>query len=176
MVDDMIDQPAAAPLRLLPYDVTVATPWAFDAPGASKQPTPPLYEEIANHIAPVADPDKWFSPVELSTANWLRRRGLEVRSIERRAGHLQRTPDAAAAIHRTTVELKSASGSVNSIVQRIRDGRWQSRRVVVDVRGTSTTPATAETGVHRALIRYQGDLDEVVVLVTDDLSVGWSNG
>lgn len=176
MVDDMSDQPDAAPLRLLPYDVAVATPWAFDTPGATRQPTPPSYEEIAGHIAPLAAPDKWFSPAELSAATWLRSRGLEVCSIERREGHLQRTPEAAVAIRQTTVELKCATGSVNSIVQRIRAGRWQSRRVVVDVRSTGTTLATAEAGVHRALIRYQGDLDEVVVLVSDDLSVGWSHG
>ncbi len=172
----MANQPDAAPLRLLPYDVAVATPWALEAPGATKQPTPPSYEEVADRIAPSTDPDKWFSPIELRTANWLRSRGLDVRSIERREGHLQRTPDAAAAIHRATVELKSASGSVNSIVQRIRDGRWQSRHVVVDIRGTGATLTTAEAGIHHALIRYQRDLEDLVVLVTDDLSVGWSHG
>ncbi|MDT0203760.1 hypothetical protein [Nocardioides sp. AE5] len=43
--------------------------------------------------------------------------------------------------------------------------------MVVDVRGTGTTQATAEAGIHRVLIRYQGDLDEVVILVADDLGV-----
>lgn len=27
-----------------------------------------------------------------------------------------------------------------------------------------------------ALIRYQRDLDEVIIVVSDDLSVGWSHG
>lgn len=62
------------------------------------------------------------------------------------------------------------------MVQRIRGGRWQSRRVMVDVRGTATTAVTAQAALRSALIRYQADLDEVIIVVSDDLSVGWTHG
>lgn len=87
-------------------------------------------------IAPIGDPDKWFSEVERSSAAWLRHRGLDVLSVQRREGNLLKTPDAVAVTQPVTIELKSATGTLNSIVQRIRSGRWQSRRVMVDIRGT----------------------------------------
>lgn len=110
-----------------------------------------------------------------------RRRGSEVETSTSARWNaarvdLLKTPDAVAVTVPVTIEIKGAIGSVNSIVQRIREGRWQARHVVVDVRGTGTTRATGEDALRRALIKYQADLDEVVIIVTDDLSVGWNHG
>lgn len=164
------------PWRLLPRDVTVDTPWSLEGGDVESRAEPPTFEEIAAGIAPAGDPDKWFSTVERSSAAWLRGRGLDVLSVQRREGNLLKTPDAVIVTPPATIEIKSATGTLNSIVQRVRSGRWQSRRVMVDVRGTGTTPATAESAVRAALIRYQRDLDEVIIVVSDDLSVGWSHG
>ena len=161
---------------LLPIDVSVPTPWHLGATGFDKQPMPPPYDEVAHGIASDADPDRWYSAAERATAAWLRNRDVDVRSVERREGHRLKTPDAVAVTAPITIEIKGAVGSVNSIVQRIRQARWQARHVVVDVRGTGTTRELAEDALRRALIKYQDDLDEVIVIVTDELSVGWSHG
>lgn len=161
---------------LLPVDVSVATPRPLAATAHDKPPTPPGYGEVVDGVAPENDPDKWFTMAERATAEWLRNRGVDVRSVERREGHLLKTPDAIAGSAPITVEFKGAIGSVNSIVQRIRQGRWQARHVVVDVRNTGTTRATAEDAVRRALVKYQADLDEVIIIVANDLSVGWTRG
>lgn len=168
--------PEATPQRLLPCDVLVPTPGSVGSVGFDRQPAPPTYAEIADRIAPGDDPDRWFSSAERASATWLRSRGFGVRSVKRREGHLLKTPDAAAVEVSIAIEIKSAIGSVNSIVQRIREARWQARHVVVDVRDTGTTRTTAEDALRRALVKYQDDLDEVVIVVTDDLSVGWNHG
>lgn len=175
MVGDMSELDEG-PRQVLPRDLAVETPWSLEGGDIEKRATPPTYDEIADGIAPADDPDKWFSDVERGSAGWLRRRGVDVRSVQRREGYLLKTPDAVAVTVPVTVEIKRATGTLNSIVQRVRDGRWQSRRVMVDVRGTGTTPATVEVAVRTALIRYQRDLDEVVIVVSDDLSVGWAHG
>lgn len=175
MVDDMSELDEG-PRHVLPRDQTVETPWSLEGGDIEKRATPPSYEEIANGIAPADDPGKWFSEIERSSAAWLRGRGVDVRSVQRREGHLLRTPDAVAVATPVTIEIKGATGSLNSIVQRIRDGRWQSRRVMVDVRGTGANAATAEAALRTALIRYQRELDEVVIVVSDGLSVGWTHG
>ena len=174
-VVDMTES-GSTPQRLLPCDVVVSTPGSIGRIGFDRRPTPPSYNDIVSGIAPADDPDKWFSASERSMAAWLRSRGLAVRSVQRREGRLLKTPDAVAVAAPIAIEIKGAIGSVNSIVQRIREGRWQARHVVVDVRGTDATRATAETALHRALIKYKEDLDEVAVLVTDNLSVGWFHG
>lgn len=175
MVDDMsrLDH---GPRHVLPCDLTVETPWSLEGGDIERRATPPSYEEIANGIAPADDPDRWFSEIERSSAAWLRGRGVDVRSVQRREGHLLKTPDAAAVAMQVTLEIKGASGSLNSIVQRIRDGRWQSRRVMVDVRGTGTDAAAAEAALRTALIRYQRELDEAIIVVSEDVSVGWTHG
>lgn len=79
-----------------------------------------------------------------------------------------------AAAHPITIETKTAVGSVNSIVQRIRAARRQARHVVVDLRGTGTTRETAEAGLSTALDMYGEQLDEVVIIVTTHLAIGWT--
>lgn len=127
-------------------------------------------------IAPDDDPDRWFSPQELVTATWLRSRGLDVRSVEVRRLQGLKTPDAVAAAHPITIETKTAIGTLNSILKRIRTARWQARHVVLDLRGTGTTREAATAGLAAALDMYGEQLDEVVVIVTDNLSIGWTHG
>ncbi len=75
-----------------------------------------------------------------------------------------------------TIEIKTAVGSPNSIIQRIRTARWQARHVVVDLRGTGTTREAAAAGLAAALDMYGMHLDEVVIIVTDNLAIGWAHG
>lgn len=161
---------------LLPIDISVPTPEPMGSTGYDKHPTAPSFGEVARRAAPHDDPSRWFSKTERATAAWLHSRGVDVLSVERREGHSLKTPDAVAADAPITIEIKRAIGSVNSVVQRIRQARWQARHVVVDLRGTGTTRATAEDALRRALIRYQQDLNEVTIVVADELSVGWTHG
>lgn len=75
-----------------------------------------------------------------------------------------------------TIEATRAAGNINSIVQRIRYARWQARHVVIDLRGTGSTPTSAEAGLVAALRRYGEHLDEIVLIVSDDLGVRWTHG
>lgn len=126
--------------RLLPYEVAVAPPEPLGSVmQLDNEPHPPGSDEIVDLIAPDDDPDRWFSPAERLAAEWLRSRGVDVRSVDRREGHLLKTPDVVAVSRPITIETKRAVGSINSIVQRIRYARWQARHVVIDLRGSGTT-------------------------------------
>lgn len=175
----MRDDKAEAAKRVLPYDTPVMPRSKLgSAVAMERPPTPPTYEEIAREglIAPADDPDRWFSPAERMTATWLRHRDLDVRSVRVRMRDGLKTPDAVAVRIPITIETKTAVGSLNSIVQRIRAARAQARHVVVDLRGTGTTRAAAEAGLAAALDMYGEQLDEVAIIVTDNLAVGWSHG
>lgn len=164
--------------RVLPYDVAVVPdgPLGGAVSPHDGEPRPPTYDEIAHLIAPAHDPDRWFTPEELAAADWLRSRGVDVLSLDRREGHLLKTPDAVAVTRPITIEAKRAAGNINSMVQRIRYARWQARHVVIDLRGTGSTRTSAEAGLVAALRRYGEHLDEVVLIVSDDLGVGWTHG
>lgn len=140
-------------------------------------PAPPGFRELASAglIAATDNGDQWFSLQEAHTAEWLRHRGLAVHSVRRREGHRLRTPDAAAIEYGATIELKRASATVNAITQRIRTARWQSQRVVVDLRETGASQDLAEHAMRRALQLYGAQLHEVL-LILDGLGVGWSYG
>lgn len=165
--------------RVLPYDVAMRPKAALGHVfKVGKEPTPPSHQELldAGLIAPEGDPDRWFSPEEKLTADWLRSRGLEVRSVQRREGQHLKTPDAVAPEFAVTIEAKRAAATMNAIVQRIRSARWQARHVAVDLRGTGTDQALAEAALEVALRMYGRHLDETVLIVTDRLSVGWTHG
>jgi hypothetical protein len=138
-------------------------------------PNPPTFEELAEAgvIAPADDPDRFFNKAERATAAWLRSRGLDVLSVNRRTGQRARTPDAVIAGEPVTLETKGAVASENSIVQQIRGGRGQSRRIVVDARSENANLATAQAGLAHALRHYGQQLDEVVIVLTDGSAVGW---
>lgn len=175
----MSDRSAEQPQRVLPFDIAVG-PRSVLSAGVIKgpPPTPPTYEEVSTEgiTASSDDPDRWFLPAERSVADWLRNRGLDIRSVRERTGHALKTPDAVATSQNVTFEFKTAVGSTNSIVQRIRTARWQARRVVIDVRGTGTTREAATAGLAAALDMYDAHLDEVVIIVTDNLAIGWTHG
>lgn len=161
----------------MPYDIVADPPRILGSVAEPYNlPVPPRYTDIADLIAPAEDPNRWFSPEELSTAEWLRGRGLDVASVERRTGHLLKTPDAVAVGHPITIELKRAVGTANSIVQRLRNARWQARHVVIDLRDTGTTLDLAGSALSSALRMYGDHLDEVVLILSNDLSVGWHHG
>ena len=47
---------------------------------------------------------------------------------------------------------------------------------MVDLRGTGTTREAAAAGLAAALDMYGMHLDEVVIIVTDNLAIGWAHG
>lgn len=175
----MSEQPTNPHQRVLPFDVD--HPFDGNLGGlvrADRPPAPPSYEELDTQglIAPVDDPDHWFSPEEVATASWLRDRDCPVRSVRRREGQHHKTPDAVAMHVAVTIETKTADSSGNAISQRIREGRKQARRVVLDLRGTEATIKEAQAGIDLALGRYGQQLDEIVLILADDTAVGWAHG
>lgn len=75
-----------------------------------------------------------------------------------------------------TIETKAADSSGNAISQRIREGRKQAGRVVLDLRGTEATIKEAQAGIDLALGRYGQQLDEIVLILADDTAVRWAHG
>lgn len=179
MVDNMSEQPTTTPTRVLPFDVNHVFNGSLGGlVRADRPPAPPSYDELAAEdlIAPADDPDRWFSPEEAATAAWLRERHCPVLSVKRRDGQYRKTPDAVAVHFAVTIEAKTADPKSNAIAQRIREGRKQARRVVIDLRGTGATPDDAGAGLDLALGRYGQHLDEIVLVLADDLAVGWAHG
>lgn len=87
-----------------------------------------------------------------------------------------KTPDMFATAFGVPIETKRAVGTTNAIVQRIRSARWQARHVVIDLRGANASRTVADAGRQTALRLYGHHLDEVVLILSDDLGVGWSHG
>ena len=164
---------------MLPYDVRITPRWALgEVIKEGRPPTPPSYDELVDDalIASAEAPDQWFTSAEQLTAEWLRSRSLDVRSVRRRDGLHLKTPDMVAAAFGVPIETKRAVGTTNAIVQRIRSARWQARHVVIDLRGAKVSRTITDAGLHTALRLYGHHLDEVVLIVSDDLGVGWSHG
>ncbi len=175
----MTEQPTAAPSRVLPFDVDhVYEGLLGGLERPDRPPAPPTYEELEDEglIAPADDPYRWFSPEERSAAEWLRDRQCPVLSVRRRDGQHRKTPDAVAVHVAITIETKTADSSTNANAQRIREGRRQARRVMLDLRGTAASLDEARAGLNLALGRYGQHLDEILIVLADDLSVGWSHG
>lgn len=115
-----------------------------------------------------------FSRRESATAEWLRARGVDVVSVRTSDVERVASPDAVAVVANVTVEYKTVdAATANAVFQAIRDGRHQSRRVVVDGRGIGLDPGLAVDGLAEALRKGGGDLDEVVVILTDDRDLHW---
>ncbi len=179
MVDGMTEQATAAPSRVLPFDVDHVFEGVLGGLGRpDRPPAPPAYSELEAEglIAPDEAPYRWFSPEEAYTAEWLRGREFPVLSVQRREGQYLKTPDAVAVRVVVTIETKTADCSANAIAQRIRAGRKQARRVVLDLRGAGATLDDARGGLNLALGRYGLHLDEVLLVLADDLAVGWFHG
>lgn len=115
-----------------------------------------------------------FSADERAIASWLRVHGLEVVSV--RASRIDRrnTPDAVFGGRDETVEFKTlARASVTAVARNIREGRSQSRRLVIDGRRAGLQKRDAIAGLAQALRRHTADLDEVVVLLRDASALHW---
>lgn len=178
-VSGMSEQSTTMPSRVLPFDVDYVFERSLGGLiRADRPPAPPSYAELETEglIAPADDPDRWFSAEEMAAAAWLRERNCPVRSVKRRDGQYRKTPDAVAAHVAVTIETKTADSSANAIAQRIREGRRQARRVILDLRGTGARQGDAQAGLGLALGRYGQHLDEVVLILADDLAVGWAHG
>ena len=175
----MTEQQAAVPFRVLPFDVDhvfEGVPGGLER--SDRPPAPPTYAELeaAGLIAPADDPDRWFSPAEASTAAWLRGRDCPTLSVRRLEGRYRKTPDAVAAHVAVTIETKTADSTANAITQRVREGRKQARRVVIDLRNQGSHLDDARAGLDLALRRYGLHLDETLLVLADDLAVGWFHG
>jgi hypothetical protein len=167
------------PLRVLPYDVAI-TPRAGigNVLKRRQELSPPSVEALRAEglVADEHDPDRWFSADERLTVAWLRGRGVDVVSVQRREGRHLKTPDAVAPSAGVTLEIKHPVATSNAIVQRVRVGRKQSRRIVIDLRGSGADRDLAEIALGSAIRMYGDHLDEVVLIVNDDLALGWTHG
>lgn len=167
------------PLRLLPCNVDLGIVARVEGlHSRARPPDPPRYDELEREglIAPGDHQYRWFSDDEQHLARWLDARGTRVVSVERREGRRERTPDAVLPTARETVEFKRSTPTATAVARSIRSGRGQSRRVLVDIRGPKADVGVAVAGMNRAVRLYGLWLDEVVVVVTDDWSVGWWHG
>lgn len=145
---------------------------------AHGNPEPPTIADIPSELwAPEDDPHRYFSDEERRAAAWLESHGVRLRSIRPRNLPGQRTPDSMLVNRSTTVEIKGVDeASSTAVLARIRDGRRQSRRLVIDGRDVGLTPSDAERGIRRALGVYGGQLDEVLILLADHAGVPWWHG
>lgn len=130
----------------------------------------------SNLIAPASDPYRWFSDDERRLAEWIQDRGASVRSVERREGQRERTPDAVLTPASKTVEFKKSVCSTTAIVREVRSGRKQSRRIAIDARGRGADKGVATPALAGAIKLYGLWIDEVVVVTSDDCSLGWWYG
>ncbi len=142
---------------------------------------PPSYRLLDDSglIATTANPAVYHDEKERSTSDWLANRGVTTRSVLRRKGEGEKTPDSVLDAEDATLELKMMeAASSNSVRNNIRNARKQSRRVVVDGRRVGVDPAVAEEGLREALRKYGSQLDEVLIIYgngTGD-AISWANG
>lgn len=136
--------------------------------------------ESAGKVAPRDDPDRYFSERERATAQWLRSRGVEgVRSVDRRMGQHEKTPDAVFdhPDGLATVEFKDPDKPTAQSVRRsARSGRKQSGLIVIDYRDELGTGMERETGIEgmRAAVRnYGAEIEQMIVILGDGTPIGW---
>lgn len=162
--------------RLLPFDHDFLYRGELgDLKDPDNPPNPPSYQDLrdAGVIAPEGDPDRYFDADEQLAATWLRSRGLDVLSVDRRTGNAERTPDAVISGLPATLETKTAVATENAIQARVRSGRGQSRRIVIDARAADAGLWIAQAGLDTALRHYGQQLDEVSVILGDGTSLAW---
>lgn len=117
--------------------------------------------------------DRWeyLLPSELRAAERLRALGIELRSI--RDTRLFQTPDAIILGNWETVEIKTqGEATFGAFRHHLRDARRQSRRLVIVLSNPAVSEADAVIWARRALGRYGGGYDEVLVL-GDGFGILW---
>lgn len=111
--------------------------------------------------------DDWsaFGRTERPTVEYLRDLGLDFVSVDTLGGRFGPAPDAAIPELRITFDIKHpATGSHSGVQSAVSRARDQSRRVVIDTRGSGMTEADGVTAVQVALQRRGGNFDELLVL------------
>lgn len=162
--------------RMSPFDDssggTSRIPFKYSGELGHAAPVNPIaIERIPNgRIAPTGEPNAYFDQREKrtgkslrpeeQTAEWLRRRGVNVRSIDDTSD--ERLPDAVLEWtgRAWTADFKAVS-SANSIQKQIRRGRAQSGCLVL--RG-SVSLEEIHAGLTSALRMYGGQIHEIVII------------
>ena len=136
-------------------------------------------------VAPDRNGERWAYfdefPDERRIAEWLRERGVIVRSVDEM--RRRRPPDAVTTGRRSTpVEFKTlhpvdgVTFSHLTCIDNIRGVATKCRRGVIDARATNGSAEDAAAAIASALVEVGVNLDEIVVLIRDGrqcVAVGW---
>lgn len=150
--------------RSVTLNRTLVPGWTLrdGSPQSLPLPNPPTLAEVVDRLAPVTDPDRFYSdPNSRLVADWLRSTGAQPVSV--REFKKSVTPDAALLDRGVTVEFKTiANGTFLSAMDAVAKAIVQARHVVVHSR-VAITQRDAENITRGALERYGQALDELVV-------------
>lgn len=152
---------------------------------------PPTFADLAAYLAPPTDPHKFFTETaeRLAAQRLEQALGIKLRSVDAvnrhrdlqhsgtaRSAASMKTPDAVIDGTDIPLEVKSLSASGErpgavAVADRIRGGARQARVVVIDGAERGITAAEARDGIASAVRRAGDDLDMVVVLLRQALTV-----
>lgn len=145
-----------------------------------RRPNPPRYQDLIDTpglVAPADDPDRFFDADESSTAAWLRtHEGIRIRSVHRRPGLRNKTPDAVGDQFRITLDMKHRT-TRNGAVTGVRQGRAQSDRIVFDLRDADVDWHEFSAGLDEGLRKFGLRLNEILIIRGDDgAALHWVRG
>lgn len=157
-------------------EVHIPCPYPPKHPAPSRPPVD-VADIPSELIAPSSNAWEHFSPDECDVAEWLAEQGVNVLSIRERDGHGARTPDAVRADLAHTIELKTLNEPTQTaVITRVRAGRGQSRRIVIDGRAAGLTRHDAEQGIGRVVGMFGSQLQEILVVPATGTAVYWFHG
>ncbi|WGX98734.1 phage minor head protein [Nocardioides sp. L-11A] len=167
--------PPEPPARVLPIDEHFVYDGALGSQGRNERFTYGALDRLGL-IAPVDDPDLYFDDDELVVAEWLRGRGLAVRSVAN-ADDLPKTPDAVIDGAKVTVEFKTLKADrMTTVRNAATEGRRQAERIVINGQPVGLPAGTADDAMGRILGLIGGVIEEIAILRGDGTSVGWTRG
>lgn len=168
-------EPPDQPPRVLPIDEPFAYDGALGSQGSRERYTYGALERLGR-IAPADDPDLYFDEAEKAIADWLRSRGLIVRSVHE-SNDLGPTPDAVIDGHNLTVELKTLTKpSMVALRNAATGGRKQAERIVINAEPVALSDELVAAGLARALGLIGAVIEEIAVMRVGGTSVGWTRG
>lgn len=137
-------------------------------------PRSPEYLRNQGAVAPADDADRYFTPDETETANWLRSQGYEVLSVSEQGGSDGPRPDALLGNEDVTVDFKRV-GSDNVATMRglLRHGRHQTHRVVFDLRSAGVDEERAVSIMQELAAVHGKDFLELAIRFSADGVVSW---
>lgn len=169
------DEPPDEPPRVLPIDELFEYDGALGSQGSRDRFTYDALERLGR-IAPANDPDLYFDDEEMVLANWLRSKGLLVRSVHD-SPDLGSTPDAVIDGERVTVELKTLTKATMVAARNAATAaRKQSERIVINAGPVGLPDDLVGEALARALGLIGGVIEEIAILRAGGTSVGWTRG